>query len=223
MPALLAEPPPTALPRTLRDEAPDGEASVRPLTVDEFLAMFDRGILSEEEPVELLDGQIVYRFVEGPVTEGTDANPKPKHVVTNLLAYNLFAQAVEGFDACVLMGGPTRLREGRLPLPDVMIARGDLRDYTDRHPEPADVILCVEVSDTTLNKDTGRKLREYASAGLSTYVVVDLVHERIEVFTDPRDDGTYRSRQTHSPGDDVPLSLRLIGDVVFAVDAVLPG
>ena len=231
MSVALAEPPPqTADTNGVHAEddpplevvPPQSALAIRPLTIAEFEAMFDHGILSEDEPVELLRGQVVYRFVEAPLAEDESVNPKPKHVLVNKLTYDLFSQAVVGFDACVYNQSPTRLKEGRLPLPDVFIARGNARDYAERHPEPADTLFCLEVSDTTLKKDTGEKRREYAAAGVSHYAVIDLVHERVEVWTDPREDGSYRTHYTFGRGDDVELRLDVVGDVVVAVDDLLP-
>jgi Uma2 family endonuclease len=71
------------------------------------------------------------------------------------------------------------------PEPDLFIVRGTSRDYANRHPEPEDVALVVEVSDATLERDRKSKKRIYAAAGIPVYWVVNLREKCIEVYTSP--------------------------------------
>jgi Uma2 family endonuclease len=96
------------------------------------------------------------------------------------------------------------------PEPDVVLVRGDRRDYLDRHPGPQDLGLLVEVADTTLQQDRGTKKRLYAGASVLCYWVVNLPENQIEVYTDPTgpvQQPDYRRRQDFKRGDDVPVSL----------------
>ncbi len=67
------------------------------------------------------------------------------------------------------------------PVPDLAVVRGAAKDFATRTPEVLDIALLVEVSDTTYAKDSGKKLRAYERAGVSTYWIVDLVRRRVEV------------------------------------------
>jgi Uma2 family endonuclease len=78
------------------------------------------------------------------------------------------------------------------PEPDVLWLAP--RDYFQRHPEPEDVLLLVEVAESSLAEDTGEKAQLCAEAGISDYWVVNLLEDCIEIFRDPQPSG-YQSRQ----------------------------
>ena len=78
---------------------------------------------------------------------------------------------------------PVRLDSHAEPEPDVTIIRPDAPE--NRHPGPDETLLVIEVADSSLRKDRGRKLRMYARAGIFEYWIVDLNADRIEVYRDP--------------------------------------
>jgi Uma2 family endonuclease len=84
------------------------------------------------------------------------------------------------------------------PEPNVQWLRR--RDYSQRHPEPDDVFLVIEVAETSIEEDTGDKAQLYAAAGIADYWVVNIPDECVEVFRDPQPAG-YRTRKTYR-GDD---------------------
>ena len=65
------------------------------------------------------------------------------------------------------------------------MVRGSDQDYVDRHPGPADVVMVVEVSDSSLRRDQVFKKPIYAKAGIPVYWIVNLIDRRVEVYTDP--------------------------------------
>ncbi|WP_076344624.1 Uma2 family endonuclease [Paludisphaera borealis] len=71
------------------------------------------------------------------------------------------------------------------PEPDLSIVRGDIDDYTDRHPAPADVGLIVEIADSSLARDRGEKRDLYARAGVPAYWIVNLVARQVEAHALP--------------------------------------
>ena len=80
------------------------------------------------------------------------------------------------------------------------------KDYFQGHPEPEDVLLVVEVAESSLAEDTGEKARLYAEAGIADYWVVNLAADSVEVFRDPQAGG-YGSRQTRRGDDEIrPLA-----------------
>ena len=87
------------------------------------------------------------------------------------------------------------------PEPDRCIARGSIRDYLQRSPEPADIALVVEISDTSLSEDRKQAVI-YAAAGIPTYWLVNLVDRQVEVYTRPGPAG-YESRQDYHAGDSI--------------------
>jgi Uma2 family endonuclease len=91
------------------------------------------------------------------------------------------------------------------PEPDLVWAV--LQDYTDRNPAAADVLLLVEVADSSLRYDRGEKSEIYAAAGIKEYWVVDVNGHTVEVMRDPRE-AQYRDRKTYSVGETIsPLAL----------------
>src|SRR5262249_7326492 len=94
------------------------------------------------------------------------------------------------------------------PEPDLVVARAPGTRYLTVHPEPKEIALVIEVSDTTLTEDRDAKGRLYARARLPVYWIINLPESKVEVYTD-RGGGrgaAYRQRQEYG----VPLSLPLI-------------
>ncbi len=108
-----------------------------------------------------------------------------------------------------------------LPLPDSTILLGPIERYGARLPSAADVLLIVEVSDTTYAKDRGPKYRRYAAAGIATYWIVDLNRRCVEVHRSPSR-RSYGSVDLYQAGEVVPLILsgQDLGSV--AVHSILP-
>ena len=107
------------------------------------------------------------------------------------------------------------------PLPDLVVVPGGPVNWFTRHPGPADIAVLIEISDTTLALDRGRKLRIYAAAGVSPYWIVNLVDRRVEAYDEPTPgDGTdanppdYR-RRDYSPGEAVSFRC---GDAAVTLD-----
>ena len=86
-----------------------------------------------------------------------------------------------------------------MPEPDVMVVRGDLRQYRERLPRAEDVGLIVEVADATLYRDQEFKTTIYAQAGIPVYWLVNLIDNRIEVYSEPAGSGVWSLRSTQTP------------------------
>lgn len=99
-------------------------------------------------------------------------------------------------DQATVFGQSTLAFEGWSPEPDVMILHFDPKKYHDRQPTPEEIHLIIEVSDTTLAKDKGVKLRHYAREGIQEYWIVNLPNEVIETYRDPRGE-EYDTKHTH--------------------------
>jgi Uma2 family endonuclease len=185
--AVTAEAPPAPA----ADEAP---YAIRPITVDEYHRMLEVGILYEREPVELLDGQLIAMPSEGPLHAA---------VVSDLNA--LLLRTFDG-RATIRPGNPVELDRLSEPAPDLALVRTRDERYRDRHPNPNDVLLLVEVSLSSLWYDRGRKLSAYARAGIREYWMIDLVHRQVVVFTEPRDDGYAKQRVVEREGSIAPAA-----------------
>lgn len=111
------------------------------------------------------------------------------------------------------------------PEPDVVVVRGERRQYRDRHPLPHEVALVVEVADATLQRDRKLKKRIYARAGVANYWIINLIESCVEVYTvpsGPAEFPDYQQRQDYGPADEIPLVIegREVGRL--AVRDVLP-
>lgn len=103
---------------------------------------------------------------------------------------------------------PIVLPDGTEPEPDIAIAPGTPLDYLKHHPRAEELLLAVEISDSSLTKDRGLKLVSYAQAWIAEYWIVNLVNQQLEVYRNPIPSGTYTDFHVYLPGEIVvPISL----------------
>jgi Uma2 family endonuclease len=154
----------------------------RRFTVDEYHRMAETGILGENDRVELLDGEIV---------EMTPIGPGHAGCVDDLvrLFYRVAGEAV-------ILGVQRPLAVGTHwePQPDVAVLKPRPQGYRRVHPRPSDVVLLIEVADSSLEFDRAVKLPLYARAGIAEVWLVNLRATQIEVYRAPRD-GAYTDRR----------------------------
>jgi Uma2 family endonuclease len=142
-------------------------------TVDEFLAMDESGLFAPDQRLELVDGEVI---------EMTPIGTRHAAAVARL---NLeFTEALVR-RAIVWTQSAIRLDGLNMPQPDVVLVRWRADFYRDRHPQPEDVLLLVEVSDTTRRWDRRVKRPRYAAAGIPEMWLVDLVAGVVEVARSP--------------------------------------
>ena len=150
----------------------------RRFDVGAYYRMADTGILAPKDRVELIDGEIVEMAPIGSAHSGT----------TNRLT-KLVAQAVADGRVLASVQGPLRLDPFNEPQPDLMLLRPRADDYTTSHPTAADVLLLVEVADSSLAWDRGPKLGLYARHAVPEVWIVDLPGRAVEVCRGPGPDG----------------------------------
>jgi Uma2 family endonuclease len=103
-------------------------------------------------------------------------------------------ESVFGNSYAVSVQLPVNLDADTDPHPDVCVARGNIDTYDTRHPEPQDLVLVIEVADTSLRFDLTTKATLYAEAGIPEYWVLDVVNQQLHVLRDPVN-GAYNSVQ----------------------------
>jgi Uma2 family endonuclease len=155
----------------------------RRFTVDEYHRMAEVGILGEDDRVELLDGEIVLMTPIG-----------ARHAST-VARLNERFHSVVGKRASLSVRLPIRLSDYSEPEPDLALLKRREDFYTERLPEPEDVLLVVEVADTSQRTDRDKKIPLYARAGIAEVWLVDLQRDLIEVYREPTD-GVYGNLQT---------------------------
>jgi Uma2 family endonuclease len=176
------------------------------LDVDAYYKMAEAGILARPHRVELIDGEIFDMPAIG----------SPHAAITNRLA-RIFSRTLRDEVALVSVQNPLRLDAYNEPEPDVMLLTPRQDDYQNRHPSAADVILLVEVSDSSLAYDRGIKLALYARFGVPEVWIVDLVGAAIEVYRQPAG-AAYARKERLTSGSLTPA---LVPGVTLDVGALL--
>ena len=174
--------------------------------------MIRLGVLTDDDPVELLEGVLVFHMPKNP----------PHRFVTRA-AFDAISGMLPAGWHCQ-MQEPITLDDGE-PEPDLAIIRGATTDYRTRHPAAADAAIVIEVADSTLDRDRGVKLRSYARAGIREYWIINLVDRRIEMFKDPVSRAQppgYASASVFDQNQSVPLEIDGIRVNSLAVSSLLP-
>ena len=170
----------------------EGTAGGQPyrFTVDEFARMGEAGIFTGDDRVELIDGEILEMTPIGALHAGVVSR------LTELLVLRLAGKAY------VSVQNPIRLAQHTEPQPDLVVALRRKSFYTDRHPEPDDILLVIEVADSSLGYDKLEKAPRYGRAGIPETWLVDLEAGEVTVYPGPGPEG-YAGRQVRRRGDDV--------------------
>ena len=180
----------------------------RRFTVTEYHQMAQAGILGEDDRVELIEGEIV---------EMTPIGARHAECVDRLA--DTFIRAFGGA-ARVRVQNPVGLGERSEPQPDVALVRRKPGFYASGHPTPGDVLLLVEVADSSADPDRRVKVPLYARSGIHEVWLVDLEQDTITIYRDPTPDG-YRNARVARRGDE--LAPAAFPDRALAVADILPG
>ena len=179
------------------------ECARRRFTANEYMRMAEAGILGEDERIELIRGEILTMSPIG-----------PRHC-TVVDRFNYLLVTALGARAWVRVQSTVRLFPDTMPEPDLAILRR--RDYSEAHPTPADILLVIEVAETSLAYDRGEKAALYAEAGIPEYWVADTQEEVIEVN---RESDGQRYRQSARVGGAATVSPVAFPDVVVGLPEI---
>jgi Uma2 family endonuclease len=182
------------------------------LSIEQYHAIIQAGILTDDDSVELLEGWLVFKMPKNPPHRATTRLVRT--ALENILPAGWYVDSQE----------PITLSNSE-PEPDIVVVRGDTRQYLDRHPGAEDIALIIEVSDTRLQRDRTVKKGIYARAGISLYWILNLVEEQVEVYSQPTvevEQPDYSQRLDFGRSAVIPIIIegREIGAI--AVDALLP-
>lgn len=145
----------------------------RLFTVAEYYEMAHSGILSEEDRVELLAGEIV------------EMSPIGSHHAACVDRLNKILSQQIAELAILRVQNPLRLSPYSEPEPDLALLRPREDFYAEAHPEPEDVFLVIEVAETSIEMDREVKLPLYAEAGIPEVWIFDLKARSVEVYRNP--------------------------------------
>ena len=171
-----------------------------------YYRMAEAGILPKGGRVELIDGDVIDMVPIG----------SPHAGYTNALV-QAFARAAADGAVLLTVQTPLRLDAWNEPQPDVMLLRPRPDRYKARHPSAADVLLLVEVSDSSLVYDRNTKLALYARFGVPEVWIVDVAGGAVEVYRAPKN-GAYAHLERLMGGS---LSPALVPELAIDVAALL--
>ena len=181
------------------------------LSIEQYHAIIQAGILTDDDSVELLEGWLVFKMPKNPPHRATTRLVRT--ALENILPAGWYVDSQE----------PITLSNSE-PEPDIVVVRGDTRQYLDRHPGAEDIALIIEVSDTTLQRDRTVKKRIYARAGISVYWIVNLVEEQVEVYSQPLvevEQPDYSQRLDFGRSAVIPIIIEGIEIGAIAVNSLL--
>lgn len=159
-------------------------APLRLFTVSEYHRMAEAGIFTEDDRVELIEGEVV------------DMSPiGPRHAACVKKLAALIRERTSGQAVVIGVQDPIGLSEQSEPQPDISIVRARDDFYAAGHPQPEDVLVLIEVADASVMYDRNTKLPLYARAGIAEVWIVDLVRNLVDVCSSPDANGYANQRR----------------------------
>ena len=178
-------------------------------TIDDYYRMYEAGVFAANQRVELIQGEIVDMSPIGS-KHARCVTKCDKEIQVQLVKHDLMKRIT------VVVQNPLRLGPASEPQPDVMLVKE--KDYSEQHPGPEDVLLVIEVADTSLEYDRNVKIPLYAQAGIPEVWLVALVDDCLFAYREPSHDG-YRSIERLERGQIIsPVAL---AQIEIAINAVL--
>ena len=182
-------------------------------SLDEYHRLAELGFFHEDDRVELIRGEIIQMAAKG--TPHTTC-------CSNLLEE--LAILVAG-KAKVRCQDPIILPSSSEPEPDFVIVRLRTDNYLSAHPTPLDILLVIEIADSTLKYDQETKLPLYAEAGISDYWIFNLVKNYLETYSEPYQDSQgnfgYTVKRIVLPNQ--AIALPYFPDLSLDLSKVFPG
>ncbi|MEE4377583.1 MAG: Uma2 family endonuclease [Candidatus Competibacteraceae bacterium] len=191
---------------TLTDVAP--HRARRRWSVDEYHRMGELGVLGDHERLELIEGDIIKMAPIG------SRHASQVNRLNWVLNQNLNRAGL----AIVAPQNPVVLDEYSEPEPDIAVLRWRDDFYQSAHPGPNNVLLMIEVSDSTVKADRQVKAPLYARHGIPEYWIVDITAQRLEVYREPME-GHYQQTTEHQAGTVSPV---MLPEVVIDLVALFP-
>lgn len=191
-----------------------------PLNVDQYHQMIRDGILHDGDPIELIQGSLVYKDrrdnAGGIMTHGA------RHLLVLKRLTAILNRWVEGKTCHVQTQAPIIVSETSEPEPDCCLVCGTPEDYPDEVPHADDVLAVFEVAHSSLRSDRRTKQRLYARAGIPFYVILNLQDDVIEVLSEPATaELRYTIHSEHRGAEIATLSLGEHGELTFITEELI--
>ena len=188
-------------------------ATTKRFTIAEYHRLIDLGFFAEDDRVELIEGEIVNMVSKG----------KPHAVCCRNLIREL--STLVGNRAMIQCQDPILLPNYSEPEPDFAIVRNRDDNYLANHPTPEDILLLMEISDSSLQYDREVKLNLYAQYNIVHYWIFNLLENKLEVYSHPYQNPKsknfdYRQKQIFLPDESVPLPN--LADAILDLAKIFP-
>jgi len=182
-------------------------------TIAEYDRLAELGFFVGNERVELIQGEIIQMAAKG-----------TRHSVCETFLIRELIKLLE--DRALVRGQqPIIIPDFSEPEPDLTIVRNVNDSYLSTHPHPSDVLLLIEISDSSLKYDQEEKLSVYAEAGISDYWIFNLVDNFLECYSEPYQNLQgkcgYRRKLIFLPNESVQLPC--FTDLILDLSKVFPG
>lgn len=178
------------------------------VTAEELYRLYEKRDPADTQRIELIEGKIVWMMAPAPLLSASNCQ-------TNLLMNQKVGDAYR-----VRCKHPIRINRHNEPQPDIAVVRQRKDAYALSHPSPDDVLLIIEVSDTSLEFDLNAKRHTYAKAEIAEYWVLDVNSLELHVFLNPWE-GDYTQHATYK--GDAEVVCTTIADLKVSVRELLPG
>ena len=176
------------------------------LNVSQYHQMSEAGIFSENDKVELINGEII------------EMSPIGRRHAACVDRINRLFSNILGIKVLVRVQNPIILNNLSEPEPDIALLKPRADFYESGHPQPQDIFLLIEVADSSLEYDRDVKIPLYASSGISEVWLVDIYEQVIIVYRYPSENG-YSDIQTLSRGE--KLSIQTFPEINLVVNDIL--
>lgn len=189
------------------------QVTTKRFTLAEYHRLIKLGFLTKDDRVELIRGELVQMAAKG--TSHSVCNTKLVRELDRLVG-----------DRAVVRGQePIILPADSEPEPDVVIAKGQPDDYLSNHPYPKDILLVIEVSDSTLEYDQTAKLFLYAEDQIQDYWIANLVANQLERYSQPYQDtqGNFGYRMKQIALRNETVTIPSFSDLPLDLNRVFPG
>lgn len=172
-------------------------ATAKRFTIEEYHRLIELGFFPEGDRTELIQGEAIQMVPKG----------KP-HAVCCMNLNEQLILLLSG-QAKIRCQDPITLANHSEPEPDFTLVRNRDDNYLSHHPMPDDILLVIEIADSSLDYDRQVKLPLYAEAGIYDYWIVNLLEKQLEIYTTPYQKSTgtfdYRQKQVKLPNETVSI------------------
>jgi Uma2 family endonuclease len=192
--------------------APVTAVTPKRFTVEEYHRLIELGFLTENDRIELICGELMQMVAKG--TAHTVCTTRLMQQLVILLQEKAVVRSQE----------PIILPPNSEPEPDLVVARNRADDYLSSHPQPADILLVAEVSESTLKYDQENKLALYAESGIQNYWIFNLIASCLEFYSRPYQDaqGTFGYSQKQILLPNSIVTIPGFPDLAIALNKIFP-